>query len=221
MNFTNGYRYSPIFRPAKGVLFTLSTLVLSLSTLPASAATITDISFTSNGGAYINDTTADGSTSPLAFTATTDLAQPFLNAADSTITLDYGSYYAISFLGFGEMAGPGTVSFLLNGVTPETVDVTFPDPAVASPVFASFTLPGNDSVEISATGLSADRIAISPDGSGLTPDGSPDAFYLFNFTSGSASSAPEPATLAMFGTGAALLIGLRRRNGRANSPRNS
>ena len=145
------------------------------------AGTLTSISFTSNGGAYINDTIVNG-TSPLGFTATNDLAQPFLNAADSTVTLNYGTYYAISFLGFGAMTGPGTVSFLLDGVTTETQDVVFPDPALASGTFASFVLPNGDMVTISATGLAADRIQISADGGGLSGDGTPDAFYLFSYT---------------------------------------
>jgi hypothetical protein len=189
----------------------LTTLFFSLLALPVSAATISDISFTSNSGNFINDTILNG-TSPLAFTATTDLAQPFLNSpVDSTVTLDYGSYYAISFLGFGEMLGDGTISFLLNGVTPFSQDVTFPDPTAAGPAFATFALPGNDSVTVSTTGLSADRIQIADDANGLNPDGTPDAFYLFNFTSGSGSATPEPASLAMFGAGLGVIFALRRR----------
>jgi hypothetical protein len=149
---------------------------------PVWAGTLTDITWVSNGGQYINDTIVNGNTSPLAFTATTDLAQPFLNAADSTVTLDYGNYYAISFLGYGEMIGLGTVSFLLDGGTTETQDVVFPDPSVASGRFASFVLPNGDMVTISATGLAADRIQIVADGGGLSPDGhNPDAFYLFRY----------------------------------------
>jgi hypothetical protein len=193
----------------------LTALFLSLLALPVSAATISDISFTSNAGVFINDT-IQNTTSPLGFTATTDLAQPFLNSTvDSTVTLNYGSYYAIAFLGQFQMIGPGTVSFLLDGVTSFSQDVTFPDPSASSPVFASFALPGNDSVTISATGLSADRISLAGDQSGLFPDGGPDAFYLFNFTSGSASAAPEPASLAMFGAGLGVIFALRRRNSRA------
>ena len=151
--------------------------------LPAfAAATISRITFTSNGGSYINDSIVDGTTSPLAFTAQTGLAQPFLNAGDSTITLGYGSYYAITFRTFGAHIGPGTVSFLLNGVTPYSQNVTFPDPTSASGVFASFTLPGGDSVTISASGLAADRIRVVADGAGLFTDGTPDAFYVFNYT---------------------------------------
>jgi|ERR1035437_4596137 uncharacterized protein (TIGR03382 family) len=188
----------------------LSALLLGTSLVPASAATISSISFTSNSGNYINDTIANGTTSPLAFTATTNLAQPFLNAADSTITLDYGSYYAIAFLGFGQHLGVGTVAFLLDGATLYSQTVTFPDPASASSVFADFSLPGGDSVTIQATGLSADRIRIVADGGGLTTDGTPDAFYLFDFTSGT-QGVPEPATGALAAGGLVTAWILRRR----------
>jgi formylglycine-generating enzyme required for sulfatase activity len=161
--------------------YSLCVLLAVCGAGPVRAGTLTSISFTSNGGQYINDTIVNG-TSPLAFTATNNLAQPFLNAADSTVTLNYGTYYAISFLGFGAMTGPGTVSFLLDGVTTETQDVVFPDPALASGTFASFVLPNGDMVTISATGLAADRIQISGDGGGLSGDGTPDAFYLFSYT---------------------------------------
>src|ERR1035437_3399581 len=134
----------------------LGILFAGIATFPVSAATISAISFTTIGVGYINDTIVNG-TAPLAFTATTDLAQPFLNAADSTITLGYGSYYAIAFLGFGEQFGAGTISFTLDGVGPYSQVVTFPDPTFARPVFASFALPGGDAVTVSATGLSADR----------------------------------------------------------------
>ncbi|MFS8086517.1 MAG: hypothetical protein ACMG6H_12865 [Acidobacteriota bacterium] len=110
-----------------------------------------------------------------------------MNASDSTITLGYGSYYAIAFRAFGSHIGAGTVSFLLNGVTPFSQNVTFPDPTAASGAFATFALPGGDSVTISATGLSADRIQIVADGGGLSPDGTLDAFYAFTFTGGSLS----------------------------------
>jgi MYXO-CTERM domain-containing protein len=138
------------------------------------------------------------------------LAQPFLNAADSTLTLNYGSYYAIAFLGFGQHIGAGSISFLLNGVTPYSQDVTFPDPRFASPVFASFALPGGDEVEVSATGLSADRIRIVADGGGLFTDGTPDAFYLFNFTSGDQQT-PEPATGVLVAGGLLAAWAVRRR----------
>jgi hypothetical protein len=153
----------------------------------------------------------------LAFTATTGLTQPFLNASNSTIALGYGSYYAIAFRAFGAHSGPGTVSFNLNG-TPYSQNVTFPDPTLASGVFASFTLPGGDKVTISATGLSADRIQVVPDGGGLVGDGTPDAFYAFNFTAGAQTipTVPTPtlsewalAVLAILLAGVAGLM-LRR-----------
>lgn len=177
---------------------------VGLSISPSWASTITNVSFTSNGGAFINDTIAEGTTSPLAFTSTTDLAQPFLNAADSTVSLGYGTYYAIAFLGFGSHQGAGTVAFLLNGVSTVSQAVTFPNPTAASANFATFALPGGDSLTISATGLSADRIKIAIDGNGLTADGNPDAFYLFSFVQGS-SAIPEPAAAMLCGLGAVIL----------------
>jgi hypothetical protein len=116
------------------------------------------------------------------FIATNDLAQPFLNATDSTITLNYGSYYAISFRGYGSHIGAGTISFLLDGVTQYSKNLTFPDPTVASGVFAKFDLPGGDTLTVSATGLAADRIRIVADGPGLLEDGVLDAFYQFNYS---------------------------------------
>ncbi|QTN30857.1 hypothetical protein HZ994_00455 [Akkermansiaceae bacterium] len=158
----------------------LWALAFGVAAGPAIAAGISDITWTSNEGAYINDTIVNGSTSPLAFTPTADLAQPFLNESDSTITLSYGSYYAISFRNFGAHIGPGSISFVLDGVT-YSQNVVFPDPTSPSGVFASFALPGGDFVTVSATGLSADRIRIIADGSGLAGDGTPDAFYQFNY----------------------------------------
>jgi hypothetical protein len=188
----------------------LGVLFAGIATFPVSAATISDISFTSNIGVYINDTIVNG-TSPLAFTANTDLAQPFLNAGDSTITLGYGDYYAIAFLGVYEQVGLGTISFTLDGVDPYLQVVTFPDPYFASGVFASFALPGGDFVTVSATGLSADRISLASDGSGLTPGGGPDAFYQFNyFTQG--SDVPEPATGVLLVAGLAMALAVRRRH---------
>jgi hypothetical protein len=145
-----------------------------------SAGTISSIAWTSNNGSYINDTVVNGTTSPLAFTATNDLAQPFLNASDSVITLGYGNYYAISFRDFGSHIGAGIVSFVLDGVV-YSKNVVFPDPTSASGVFAIFALPGGDTVTVSATGLSADRIRIVADGPGVAGDGTPDAFYQFNY----------------------------------------
>lgn len=179
-------------------------LVSGVALVPASAATLSNISWTSHGGGYVNDTIVNGSTSPLAFTVTTDLAQPFLNAPDSTITLDCGRYYAIAFGNYGAHTGAGTVSFLLDGVTPYSQSVLFPEPFAVSGEFASFVLPGGDTVTISATGLSADRIRIYPDGGGLTGDGTPDAFYQFNFV-------PEPTALTLLGAGTLGLLFRRKR----------
>lgn len=159
-----------------------SLLVLAgLAAGDAIGGTLTRISWTSNGGAYINDTIVDSTTSPLAFTATTNLAQPFLNAADSTVALNYGSYYVIAFRDFGAHIGAGAVSFMLDGATTYTRNVTFPDPTNASGVFAYFKLPNGDVVTISATGYAADRIRIIASGGGLTGDGTADAFYLFSY----------------------------------------
>ena len=141
---------------------TLTFLAAAGSLLPTllSAGTLTNLSFISNGGNFANDTLLVGitvtNTSPLAFTNTASLAEPFLNATDSTISLGYGTYYAVAFLTTGAHVGSGTISFLLDGVTPFSQTVTFPNPALASGNFASFALPGGDSVTISATGLSAD-----------------------------------------------------------------
>ena len=160
----------------------LGALLAGIAVVPVSAATITRIIWTSHNGTYINDTIVNGTTSPLAFTATNDLAQPFLNATDSTIALNYGTYYVISFRGYGAHTGSGTISFLLDGVTKYSQNVIFPDPTLPSGVFAAFALPGGDRLTISATGFSADRIRIIADGAGLAGDGVPDAFYKFDYT---------------------------------------
>ena len=191
------------------LLLSLASIGMAAISLPA--ATINNISFSTTANGYTNDTINNNNTSPLAFTGKANLVQPFLNNPDSTITLNYGSYYAIAFLGFGQLQGAGTISFLLNNTTLNLANVTFPDPSAAGPIFASFSLPGGDSVTVAPTGLSADRIRISGDGSGLISDGTADAFYAFNFTSGTASSTPEPATFAMFGTGVAAILAVRRR----------
>ena len=190
------------------LLLSLASIGMAAISLPA--ATINNIRFYASDFGYINDTIVNG-TSPLAFTNKADLKQPFLNAIDSTITLNYGSYYAIGFLGVKQLQGAGTISFLLNNTTPYSANVLFPDPLAAGPIFAAFSFPGGDLVTVAPTGLLADRIRISGDGSGLHTDGSLDAFYAFNFTSGTASSTPEPATFAMFGTGVAAILAVRRR----------
>jgi hypothetical protein len=187
-----------VFRSLLGLLCAVS------STVPGFAGTLTRITWASHNGTYINDTIVNGTTSPLAFTATNNLAQSFLNAADSTISLTYGSYYAISFRTYGSHTGAGTVSFVLDGVTTYSQDVTFPDPTVASDVFASFTLPGGDTVTISGTGLAADRIRVVADGAGLIADGTPDAFYLFNYTWAADVAAPK-MTIAPAAAGLATI----------------
>ena len=85
--------------------FLRGAVLTALAAATLSASTLTEIRFTSNGGSFINDTIFEGGTSPLAFTNTGSTANAFLNNANSTITLNYGSYYAIAFLGFGQHLG--------------------------------------------------------------------------------------------------------------------
>ena len=49
----------------------------------------------------------------------------------------------------------------------------------------------NDTVTLSGTGLAADRIRVIADGAGLIADGTPDAFYLFNYTYAADVAAPK------------------------------
>lgn len=184
-------------------------VLLASAVLPVCAGTLTNISFVSNNGSFVNDTIVEGGTSPLAFTNTLNTNQPFLNNGDSTVSLSFGDYYAISFLGFGQHLGSGTVSFLLDG-SPFSQNVTFPANSPGGVNFAFFNLPGGETVSISTTGLSADRIRIVADGGGLTPDGTNDAFYLFTY-SNDQSAVPEPASFLLAGAGIAAVIGLRSR----------
>ena len=178
---------------------------MAISTL--SAGVITEALFSSNGGSFINDTIADGVTAPLGFTNTGGTADAFLNNANSTITgLAYGSYYAITFLGFGQHIGTGTFSVRHDGVLFSTA-VTFPSDLTCCTQFASLSLPGGDSVTLATTDLSADRIAIIADGAGLTPGGAADAFYLFTFTQGAA--VPEPGSAVLLAT-AVFALGFAR-----------
>lgn len=170
----------------------------------AGGATLKDISFVSNGSQFINDTIVN-STSPLVFTLTSGLDQPFLNAADSTIILGYGTFYAISFLGFGAHVGEGTVSFRVDDGPLIFQNVVFPNPASSGVVFANIPLSGGESVVISTTGLSADRIRIVANGDGMTTDGTPDAFYLFTY-----SPVPEPGVVSFLPLALLLATGRRR-----------
>ncbi len=182
---------------------------MAVSILPTGV--ITEALFSPNGGAFIDDTIVDGTTSPLGFTNTGGTANAFLNNADSTITgLAYGSYYAIAFLGFGQHIGAGTFSVRENGVLFST-SVTFPSILTCCTQFASLTLAGGDSVTLATTGLSADRIRIVADGAGLNPDGTADAFYQFTFTQGGAVPEPGSAMLLAIGVSAIGFARFRRR----------
>ena len=187
---------------------TLSLLaVLAALTGPAlMAGALTGIRFSS--GANINDTIPGDVTAPLAFTNTTDLLQPFLNNADSSISLGFGSYYAITYIGGSGHVGAGVISFSVNG-TPFSQNVVFPGITPGGVTFANFALPGGESVVISTTGLSADRIVGAANGAGLFPGGGPDNFYRFTY-SDAASSTPEPGTLCLAAFGVAV-FGLKRR----------
>ena len=173
----------------------------------ASAGTLTDLSFISNGGSYVNNTIVDGTTSPLAFIASGSTSNPFLNNPDSTIALGYGDYYAIAFLGFGQHVGAGTISFTLDGITPFSQNVTFPANSPGGVQFASFNLGNGDTVTVTTTGLSADRLSIIADAGGLQPDGTADAFYLFSYTQ--ASGVPEPGTFSLMAAGIMAALAFR------------
>ncbi|MCP9787052.1 ELWxxDGT repeat protein, partial [Cyanobium sp. N5-Cardenillas] len=164
--------------------------------IPTSGPSLTDISFVSNGSSFINDTVVGNGTSPLAFTTTTSLSEPFLNAANSSISLGLGSYYAIAFTGFGEHVGNGQVSLREDGGSLVTQNVVFPSPTSASGEFASFVLASGNTVAISATGLTADRIRITSDGGGLTSGGAVDAFYAFTYAAPSNGTIPASVVFA-------------------------
>lgn len=182
---------------SRGLAFSL----LLLGSPAGQAATLTDISFISNNSSFVNDTILNFA-SPLAFTTTMGLDQPFLNDSNSTISLGYGEYYAITFLGFGSHVGNGQVSFRVDGGPLITENVVFPDPTLSDIVFANILLPGGDTVTISTTGLSADRIRILADGGGLQADGTLDAFYRFTYI-------PEPSVCSFLPL--AMLLAARRR----------
>jgi hypothetical protein len=175
-----------------------------LASASTSSALLSDI-FRSNGGSFGNDTIPNF-TSPLAFTEDTGRAEPVLNASNSTISLNYGTYYAIAFIS-PRHVGAGEISFSVDGGPLITQAVTFPIPTAASAVFASFSLINGDTVTMSALGLSADRIRIVGDGGGLAPDGTADAYYKFDYI----SAIPEPATAALLIGGGMLALALGRR----------
>lgn len=186
-------------RPAGAALVLLGLLA---ATRPICAATLTDLSFTSNSGGFINNTIVDG-TSPLGITLP-GLGQSFLNNEDSTISLPFGAYYAYSFAGFGQHVGSGTISGRFDGA-PFSGAVTFPSDLVAVANFFTFTFVSGDTLKVGTTGLSADRIRIVADGGGLVPDGTTDAIYSFNFT-----TVPEPTSITLIGIG--MIGALARRS---------
>jgi hypothetical protein len=195
----------------KAKFFKAFILALCFTGQAATAGVITNISFTSNGGSIANDTINGNFTSPLAFTLTGASSNPFLNNPDTTISLGFGDYYAIAFLGAAQHVGNGTVSFLLDGTTTVTQNITFPASTLAGNRFASFNLPGGDLVQISTTGISADRIRIVANAGGLQTDGAADAFYNFSYKA--AASVPLPTSVGLMALGlAAFGFGRRGKN---------
>jgi PEP-CTERM motif len=197
--------------------FILSSLIAGQS---ATAGEITNITFVSNFGNFANDTINGNRSSPLGITLAGATDNPFLNNADSTVSLGFGDYFAIAFQGFGQHLGDGVVSFLLDG-TLFTQNVVFPDNSSGGVSFATFNLSGGDTVQLTTTGLSADRIRIVADGAGLQADNAPDAFYRFSYIDGTPNNnVPEPASLSIAAIGlAALVLGRRtqRRKGTAKA----
>ena len=182
--------------------------VMTAGSVMATAGTLTDLAFTSNGGSYINDTIVNG-TSPLGFTGTSSLSDPFLNNPDSTITLSLGSYYAWAFVGFGQHIGAGTISGMHNGVSFSS-SVIFPSDLGVNSTFFTYVFGDGEAISVSTPAVSADRITIAADGSGLVPDGNLDAGYGFVY----ASAVPEPSVWALMLAGVtALGLMVRRRTG--------
>lgn len=143
-----------------GTALVLFGLIAAISPSSASIPFLSDLSFISNGGVYINNTIVD-TTSPLGITDPT-LGQPFLNNADSTISLAFDNYYAYSFAGTGKHVGAGTISGLYDG-TPFSAAVTFPSDLTTVATFFSYTFVGGETLKVGTTGLFDDRIQIVSD----------------------------------------------------------
>ena len=182
----------------------LTLLVAAGAALPVCAGTLTDLAFVSNSGAFINNTIVDG-TSPLAFTQPA-LGAAFLNAADSSIALGYGDYFAYAFAGFGQHVGSGSLSGKRDGVGFSTT-VTFPGNLGLVGTFLTYNFGDGETISVGTTGLNADRIRIVADGGGLLPEGTTDGVYSFSY----AAAVPEPGTLALLLTGLGVAGLLRRR----------
>jgi hypothetical protein len=192
----------------------LSTLLLFVSaTLSASAGTLTNIDFSFNSPEYRVDTIVNA-TAPLAFINVGNTGNPFLNNPDSTISLGYGTYYAIATFvpsnPTSRLAGnPVSIALVVDGASFVSQIVNFPPSSTTSGAFATINLPGGETVTLSATALTADRVRVAIDGSGLVGDGSPDTFYFFTYAP--ANAIPEPATIWLSGTGLAALAVARKR----------
>jgi len=176
---------------------------------PALAATLTNFTLIPQGVAFTRDTVANSGWSPIGFTLTGSTSNPFLNNADKSVSLGYGSYYMTVFGGvFATPVGPGyTFRFLLDNTTTYSQVVTLPDNLTAGQIFGSFALPDGDTVQLSTTGLFADRVRNSADGAGLAPDGNDDPLWLLTYTSGSTdnSAVPEPSSIALGLCGLAVI----------------
>jgi hypothetical protein len=169
----------------------------------ATAGTLTELAFTSNGGSFINNTIPDFA-SPLGITANA-LGAPFLNAADSTVSLGFGTYLAYAFQGFGQHTGSGTISGRRDGV-PFSVAASFPADLSVAATFFSFSFGDGETITVSTTGLQADRIRIVADAGGLAPDGVNDGVYRLVY-----APIPEAGTLAMMLGGLGVVTALARR----------